>query len=328
MGEHRVVEVMGTVFSIDVRDPGCHRHVTDELTRWWQWVDRTFSPFRADSQISRLNRGELRPGNCSPQVLAVRALCRRARRVTHGYFDAHATGRFDPCGLVKGWSIETASAMLTRAGARNHCINGGGDIRCAGQPEPGRPWHVGIADPHRCTQVAATALVGDAAVATSGTAQRGPHVLDPHTGLPATALASVTIVGSSLIWADVYATAAFAMGEQALAWLCTLDGQEGLVIAADGTRRQTPGFPSLPALTASRCGEQRPAGSLTLTSVSGPRSPAPTASPAAGSPERAGAGWPFMVPSELASSLLPGGDGTVAEKRQQPSSSRARRLAR
>jgi FAD:protein FMN transferase len=263
MGDHRVVEVMGTVFSIDVRDPGCHRHVADELTRWWQWVDRTFSPFRADSEISQLNRGELRLGDCSPQVLAVRALCRRAKHVTRGYFDAHATGRFDPCGLVKGWSIETASAMLARAGSRNHCINGGGDIRCVGQPQPGRPWHVGIADPHRCGQVTATALVGDAAVATSGTAQRGLHVLDPHTGRLPTVLASVTVVGSNLTWVDAYATAAVAMGEEAFAWLCTLDGHEGLVIAADGSRRQTPGFPASPQeVTAPLAGPQLKQGRL------------------------------------------------------------------
>jgi FAD:protein FMN transferase len=71
------------------------------------------------------------------------------------------------------------------------------------------------------------------------------YVLDPHTGGPATALASVTIVGPNLTWADAYATAAVAMGEQAWAWLCTLDGHEGLVLAADGTSRQTPSFPSL-----------------------------------------------------------------------------------
>lgn len=246
MGAVQVVEVMGTVFSIDVRDPGSYGHMIAEVIRWWHWVDHTFSPFRPDSKISRLNRAELTLYDCGPQVAAVLSLCRRVKRVTGGYFDASATGRFDPCGLVKGWSIETASAMLTRAGARNHCINGGGDIRCAGQPEPGLPWHVGIADPRRCRQLAATVLVGNAAVATSGTAERGPHILDPHTGGPATALASVTVIGPNLTWADAYATAAVAMGEQAWPWLGTLDGHEGLVIAADGTRRQTPGFPSLP----------------------------------------------------------------------------------
>jgi FAD:protein FMN transferase len=255
MGAVQVVEVMGTVFSIDIRDPGFYGHVIDEVIRWWHRVDRTFSPFRPDSTISRLNRAELTPDECGPQVAAVLSLCRRLKRLTGGYFDATATGRFDPCGLVKGWSIETASAMLTRAGARNHCINGGGDIRCAGQPEPGLPWHVGIADPHRCRQLAATVLVGDAALATSGTAERGPHVLDPHTGGPATALASVTVVGPNLTWADAYATAAVAMGEQAWVWLCTLGGHEGLVIAADGTSRQTPGFPSLP-------GPRRPQGAV------------------------------------------------------------------
>jgi thiamine biosynthesis lipoprotein len=69
------------------------------------------------------------------------------------------------------------------------------------------------------------------------------YVLDPHTGGPATAQASVPVVGTNLTWADAYATAAVAMGERA--WLCTLDGHERLVIAADGTSRQTPSFPSL-----------------------------------------------------------------------------------
>jgi hypothetical protein len=34
------------------------------------------------------------------------------------------------------------------------------------------------------------------------------------------------------------------MGEQASGWLCSLDKYEGLIIAADGARRHTPGFPS------------------------------------------------------------------------------------
>jgi hypothetical protein len=34
------------------------------------------------------------------------------------------------------------------------------------------------------------------------------------------------------------------MGEQASGWLCSLDKYEGLITAADGARRHTPGFPS------------------------------------------------------------------------------------
>ncbi len=44
--------------------------------------------------------------------------------------------------------------MLVAAGSVNHCINGGGDVQCAGRAEPGRPWQVGIADPLRPGELA------------------------------------------------------------------------------------------------------------------------------------------------------------------------------
>jgi thiamine biosynthesis lipoprotein len=239
----RVVETMGTVFSVCVRDAHLGPEVVDHIAAWWHWVDATFSPFRADSQVSRLNRQELDVADLSEQLREVMRLCHAAKTATGGYFDAQSSGQFDPCGLVKGWSIEVASALLTAAGSANHCINGGGDVRCVGQPEPGRPWRVGIANPLQRGALAATIEVGDGAVATSGTAERGLHVLNPYTGQPASAAASVTVVGPDPTWADAYATAAFAMGYEACAWLCELADHEGLVIFADGTVEATPGLP-------------------------------------------------------------------------------------
>jgi FAD:protein FMN transferase len=75
----------------------------------------------------------------------------------------------------------------------------------------------------------------DVAVATSGVAERGAHIVNPFTGRPATELASVTVVGASLTRVDALATAAFAMGAGALAWVESIAGCEGLVVAADGT---------------------------------------------------------------------------------------------
>jgi FAD:protein FMN transferase len=123
-----------------------------------------------------------------------------------------------------------------------HCINGGGDVRAAGEPEPGRAWNVGIAHPLHPGQLASVVGIRDGAVATSGTAERGAHVLDPFTGKPASALASVTVVGADLIRADAYATAALAMGHAAREWLESLDGYEAFVIAADSSGWATPGY--------------------------------------------------------------------------------------
>jgi thiamine biosynthesis lipoprotein len=240
----RVVPVMGTVFTLDVRRPLPAAGVIEQVIKWWRWVDETFSPFRPGSQVSRLNAGALRRRDCAEELIQVLALCEQANAATGGYFDAYASGTLDPSGLVKGWSVETASAMLAAAGSPNHCINGGGDIRCSGRPEPGWDWQVGIADPLRPWGVATIITVADGAVATSGIAERGHHVLNPRTRLPPSGLAGVTVTGADLTWADAYATAGLAMGGDAWHWICELDHHEGFIIYADGTRRQTPGFPA------------------------------------------------------------------------------------
>jgi thiamine biosynthesis lipoprotein len=241
-GRFRLVPVMGTVFTVDVRDPHVPLPALERVIRWWRWVDITFSPFRGDSAVSRLNARSAELGDCPIEVAQVLSFCEQAKEATAGYFDAYATGQLDPCGLVKGWSIETASMMLSAAGSQRHCINGGGDIRCVGGPTTAWPWQIGIEDPFQPMNVAAILRVADGAIATSGMSQRGQHVVNPHSGRPADELASVTIVGADLTWADAYATAALAMGGQAHEWLSALHGYEGLVICANGALHPTPGL--------------------------------------------------------------------------------------
>ena len=168
---------------------------------WLRWVDATFSTYRADSEISRLGRGEL--DDPHPLVREVLARCEALRRETDGYFDARAGGRLDPSGYVKGWAVERAAAF----GRGRFLIDAGGDVVLRGA------WRVGIRHPHERGRLAAAITLADCAVATSGAYERGPHVVDPHTGRPASGLASVTVVGRDLGTADAYATAAFAAGD-------------------------------------------------------------------------------------------------------------------
>jgi len=72
------------------------------------------------------------------------------------------------------------------------------------------------------------------AVATSGTAARGAHIVDPATGAAPTGLLSATVVGESLTWADVYATAAFVRGRNAATWLAALRDHVGVLVTPDG----------------------------------------------------------------------------------------------
>ncbi|MGX7678409.1 FAD:protein FMN transferase [Jatrophihabitans sp. DSM 45814] len=238
----RIEHCMGTVFSFDVRAPGCDPTAVDNAIEWLHWVDETFSTYKPDSQISRLARGELEVTDCAPEVGEILARCVELDVETDGYFSAYASGRLDPSGLVKGWAIQHTSDLLSRAGSRNHCVNGGGDVHCTGTANGGEPWRVGITDPLRTGQLAAVVVGADLAVATSGNAERGAHIVNPRDHTSVSTLASVTIVGKDLAYADAYATAAFAMGDQAPDWITTLNGYQGLVIRADGSRWESPTF--------------------------------------------------------------------------------------
>src|SRR4051812_5644660 len=107
---------------------------------WLREVDATFSTFRDDSEISRLDRGEITLADCRPEVDDVLSRCLALERETRGFFSARPAGRLDPSGLVKGWAIARAADRLAAAGARNFCINAGGDVVARGRPAPDRLW--------------------------------------------------------------------------------------------------------------------------------------------------------------------------------------------
>ena len=233
---------MGTVFSIDVRSPGVDHAVLEDTVRWLHWVDETFSTYKPSSQISRIASGEIAVDECAADVRAVLERCAELEEETSGFFSAYATGELDPSGLVKGWAIERASELLAAGGSVNHCVNGGGDVQCAGSAAPGRPWRIGIAHPLEQGQLAGIVAGRNLAVATSGNAERGAHIIEPHSSTGPTALASVSLVGRHLAMVDPYATAAFAMGDAAPAWIERLPGCCGLVVYSDGTRWSSSGF--------------------------------------------------------------------------------------
>lgn len=218
---------MGTTVSIDVREPLVATTAVDATVAWFHDVDTRFSPFRPDSEVSRVGSGELALEDASPDVRAMFTLADELRERTGGYFDARGhrdDRRPDPTGVVKGWSVDEAGAILRLAGARNFQVVAGGDLIAVGEPEPGRPWRIGIRHPDREDRVAGVLRVRDRAVATSGLYERGEHIRDPHTGRIPGGLRSVTVIGPTLALADAYATAAFAMGESGIGWV---DGQAG-----------------------------------------------------------------------------------------------------
>jgi thiamine biosynthesis lipoprotein len=228
---------MGFPVSLRVDDPDVPEEAADAVFRWLREVDARFSPFRDDSEVSRLERGEV--ARVSADLGEVLDLCEAYRVATGGAFDVRLPGRgLDPSAVVKGWSVQRAAGLLRAAGARRFCFNAGGDVVVAGGP-----WRVGVRHPEDAGRLCTVLEVADGAVATSARYERGDHIVDGRTGRPATGLLAVTVVAPTLTEADTVATAAFAMGADGVEWAAAREGCE--VFAVDAGRRvlRTAGLP-------------------------------------------------------------------------------------
>jgi thiamine biosynthesis lipoprotein len=249
-----VEQVMGMPVSIHLRGRGSRtaeaesrvQAAYDELRA----VDVLFSPYLWDSEVSRIDRGELRVKDAHPLVAEVVALCETASVLTGGSFDAfYLAGRaepgrrgFDPTGLVKGWAVQRAAEHLATGLGCDVSVNAGGDVAVRPGADP-LPWRIGIEDPADPARVLAVLPLTRGGVATSGTARRGAHLVDPSNGRPVADALSVTVVGPSLLWADVLATAAFVRGPvDGLDLVEGLTGYEALVVAGDGALTTTSGL--------------------------------------------------------------------------------------
>ena len=245
MVARRIQEVMGMPVTVQVVDDDAVDEALQEAFDDFALLDQTFSPFLADSEVSRINRCELLPEDAGRLMHQAIDLCRLYEQATDGYFSAWVNGRFDPSGLVKGWAIDRACSLLDRRGYKNFFVDAGGDVQTRGRNAEGGPWRVGVRHPVQRDKVACVVLASGLAVATSGTYEKGEHVLDPHSGKAANEWLSLTIVGPDILLADVYATACFAMGVAGLDFVTRVTGYEAFAIDHQMRAAHTAGFMAL-----------------------------------------------------------------------------------
>jgi len=234
--------LMGMPITIEVVDSTVVQDDIDNVFAYFVAIDDTFSTYKATSEISKINRGELLPAQFSEDMKAILALSEQTKQDTHGYFDILHDGQYDPSGIVKGWAIHNAANMLTTWGFHHFYVDAGGDIQVSGNKD-GHLWRVGIRNPfNRAEHVKVLALT-NRGIATSGTAIRGHHIYNPHN--PDTLLqdiVSLTVIGPNVYEADRFATAAFAMGKKGIYFIEQLPGFEGYMIDASARATFTSGF--------------------------------------------------------------------------------------
>ena len=190
----------------------------EELKRYVHKVDAIFSPFKSESEVSRIRRKELSVEESSPEMQEIWQLCLVAKELTQGAFDPWAVKKgFDPSGYVKGWAADHCVAILKSHGAEHVQINAAGDLSLLGGSEPGAPWSIGIRDPENKFKIVKVFELVSGAIATSGQYEIGAHIINPRDGMIAIGAASATVMGPDGGLADALATALMVDGKDGAA---------------------------------------------------------------------------------------------------------------
>ena len=244
MRETRIL--LGMPITVDVSGASIGELI-ETVFGYFEHVDRRFSTYRADSEITAINRGDVPVIDWSGEMTEVFALAQQTKDETNGYFDIRKPdGSLDPSGIVKGWAIRNAAGIVQRAGINDFFIEAGGDIQSGGKNASGHDWSVGIRNPFNADEIVKIVYPRGRGVATSGTYVRGQHIYNPHgIGSPIQDIVSLTVIGADVLEADRFATAAFAMGRDGILFVEQTPGLEGYLVDANGRATPTTGFGAL-----------------------------------------------------------------------------------
>ena len=224
---------------------------------YFTYVDNTFSTYKEDSEIMKLNHGEIRPSESSEDMKTIFKLAELTKKETFGYFNmVDRNSILDPSGIVKGWAINNAAKIICEAGFKNYYVEAGGDIQVNGHNNKDKKWVIGIKNPLKQDENVKVVYLSNEGIATSGTYIRGQHIYNPHDQKELfNDIVSLTVIGANIYEADRFATAAFAMGRKGIQFIEKLqirqsnngtrkrfDKLEGYMIDSKGIATLTSGF--------------------------------------------------------------------------------------
>ena len=218
----------------------------DAVFEYFTAIDERFSTYKTESEISKINRGEISEDKYSDEMKEIFSLAKEVSGKTNGYFDIHTPdGKINPSGLVKGWAIQNAAEMLRRKEFENFYVEIAGDIQTSGKNNRGEEWSIGIRNPLSTAsrdEIVKVVYPRGKGIATSGSYERGSHIYNPIDATNPSHYVSLTVIGPNVYEADCFATAAFAMGPEGMHFLAAQEDFEAYAIDADAKALFTNGF--------------------------------------------------------------------------------------
>lgn len=289
---------MGTRYSALFHAPQKEGHATlgCVLHEAISSVDAVMSNWKADSDISRLNRAE--PGqwiDLPESLIAVLETALAIEKQSNGAFDIgiadavaawgfgpdagklpsfpnksrpktrdhleldrvnrqarkHTPLRLDLSGIAKGYGVDILGETLRAEGISDWLVGIDGEMRANGLKPDGTPWVIGLEKPvrgHR--EIDGVIELTDLAVATSGTYRHTrdidgktvSHTMDPVSDQPISgSLASVTVLASTCMKADAWATAILVDGHWPPKRFAAPDSIEAIVTKSEDAPLVAPG---------------------------------------------------------------------------------------
>ena len=231
--------------TVEIVDPQAVSKDLEAAFSYLEEVDKRFSPYKSESEVSLINAGKISELDYSPEMKEVLLLAEKTKEETGGYFDVYRPdGKLDPSGLVKGWAIRNAAEILKKGGWKNFYVEAGGDIQVSGKNAEGQLWSIGIRNPFKQNEIVKVVHLKDGeGMATSGTYARGAHIYNPlNPSEPLNEIVSLTVVGSDVYEADRFATAAFAMGRKGIEFIEKRPELEGYAISKNSVAVATSKF--------------------------------------------------------------------------------------
>ena len=173
------------------------------------------------------------PAHTALEIDLARSRVRKTKPVT-----------LDLSGIAKGYGVDALACCLNSFGITRYLVGIDGEMRAKGLKPDGKAWAVAIEKPVRhLREVMGVMALSDAAIATSGDyrqwvevqGQHFGHTMNPLNGQPVrNRLASVTVVMTSCMLADAWATALLVLGEIDGVALAQKRGMDALFVVRDG----------------------------------------------------------------------------------------------
>lgn len=189
----------------------------------------------------------------APDAAAIRAARAAQRPATHASLELdstagrarkHAPLQIDLCGIAKGYAVDRMAEVLRRHGLRHALAALDGELRAVGAQAGDEPWAVALERPEPSRRAVHGVIeLQDLAVATSGDYRHFvrvgdlqlAHTIDARRGAPMNnAVASVSVLATSCMHADAWATALLVAGPGEGLVLAQRQGLEALWLLRRG----------------------------------------------------------------------------------------------